>query len=287
MASQTFARGLHVHCHEEQLSPTHPGSLKPPGHCGVGQGRWSSWVALPYGLWNFTSIPPTLIPPAFAIHTLWAGCRVWEGEFRGSHLGPGPWVDRFRGNRRQSRREGLAGEGGDAKELGGPELEGAEALGVAGRASLHQCPHRSACCPARSHPVLCLCRSRGAVPEEGPDYHRHLRGSARSGHCLRGRLLQDQVSVRRSGLREASYGGQSLPPRPDPLFYAPTAPSGASAAGVGPKGWAKKQEQRIEETGPRAVNKNGQEHRCWKKTDRGSNSALPCTMTPSKPSPHL
>lgn len=35
----------------------------------------------------------------------------------------------FGGNRKQSRREGLAGEGGDAKELGGPELEGAQSFG--------------------------------------------------------------------------------------------------------------------------------------------------------------
>lgn len=34
-------------------------------------------------------------------------------------------MGRLRDNRRQLRREWLAGKGGDAKELGGPELEGA------------------------------------------------------------------------------------------------------------------------------------------------------------------
>lgn len=79
----------------------------------------------------------------------------------------------------------------------------------------------------------------------------------------------------------------ALPHTPSPCLawpppYAPTAPSGASAAGVERKGWAKKQEQRVGGTGPRGMNKNCCEHERWKKTDLGLNSALPFTMTLSK-----
>lgn len=49
-------------------------------------------------------------------------------------------------------------------------------------------------------------------------------------------------------------------------------------AGVGPKGWANRQGQRVAETGPRGLNRNGHEHRYWKKTDVGLNPAMPFPM---------
>ena len=125
-----------------------------------------------------------------------------------------------------------------------PELE--RARGLQGRGTV--CSTVSTGLPPTLSPhALYLCRSRGAVPEKGPDYHRHLRGSAGRGHRLRGRLLQDQVSCRALRATRDCFCGDRLSSPPHhawpslPHSYAPLPPS---AAGEGPKGWAKKQEQR-------------------------------------------
>lgn len=83
------------------------------------------------------------------------------------------------------------------------------------------------------------------------------------------------------GLQDCLYGDSLYSPPhcawPSHPPKAPTAPLETSVAGVGPKCWARKQEQRVRETGPRGLHKNGHEHRHWKKTDLGSNLChFPC-----------
>lgn len=52
-------------------------------------------------------------------------------------------------------------------------------------------------------------RGRGALSEESPDNHRHLRGFVGGGHRVRGGLLQNQVSTHQSIL-QSSYSTISL-----------------------------------------------------------------------------
>lgn len=149
-------------------------------------------------------MPPTPSPCIF--HSLCPGqgmgfgkvgtvtCAQIHGwvEFRGAEGNPGA-----------GRRKGTAGEGRRERNGAEPELEKAQGFGGRGClcATIATGPP-----PARPPHISCPCRSRGAVPEEGSDYHWHLRGSAGCGHRLRGRLLQDQVSGRRSGQARPRQG---------------------------------------------------------------------------------